>query len=242
MGLGDRLARRIGQWPAYRQLTGPDKLGRGAAAMSERTASLAARTTTADKVVKSICPYCAVGCGQNVYVKDDRVVQIEGDPDSPVIARPAVPEGLGARAARHRPARRYKVLHRRPVRNRMGGAPARRRDGDDRGPCRSSRARKGWQWEVDGNAPHGARSGSRTSAARRSTTKRTTSSRSSSPRSVRSRSRTRRASDTPRLSPVWGPRSVAAAPPHSSRTCRTLTASSSRAPTWPSAIRSGSSG
>jgi formate dehydrogenase major subunit len=29
-------------------------------------------------------PYCAVGCGQNVFVKDSGVVQIEGDPDSPM--------------------------------------------------------------------------------------------------------------------------------------------------------------
>jgi hypothetical protein len=35
-------------------------------------------------VVKSICPYCAVGCGQDVYVRDGQVVQIEGDADSPV--------------------------------------------------------------------------------------------------------------------------------------------------------------
>ena len=70
-----------------------------------------------------------------------------------------------------------------------------------------------------------APSASPASAARRSTTRRTTSSRSCSPRWARSRSRTRRAYDTAPPSPVWGPRSVAAAPPPSSRTCRTPTAS-----------------
>jgi len=80
VGLKDVLL----SWPVYRQLTGDDPLGRGAAAQSKRTAELRPRTATADRVVQSVCPYCAVGCGQRVYVKDEKVVQIEGDPDSPV--------------------------------------------------------------------------------------------------------------------------------------------------------------
>ena len=87
-----------GGWPVLRQLTGADRLGRGAAVKSPATAAKRARTETADRVVQSICPYCAVGCGQRVFVKDERVIQIEGDPDSPDLARPAVPEGLGQRA------------------------------------------------------------------------------------------------------------------------------------------------
>lgn len=71
-------------WPVYRQLTGADRLGRGAAAKSGRSDRLQPRTRSADKVVKSLCPCCAVGCGQNVYVSDGKVVQIEGDPDSPI--------------------------------------------------------------------------------------------------------------------------------------------------------------
>src|SRR5260370_39596694 len=73
---------RIGSWPVYRQLTGTDRRGLGAAAKSDHPR--VARTSTADAVVKSVCPYCAVGCGQNVYVSGDKVIQIEGDPDSPV--------------------------------------------------------------------------------------------------------------------------------------------------------------
>jgi formate dehydrogenase major subunit len=57
-------------WPVYRQLAGADSLGRGAAARSGRSARLGPRTGSADTVVKSVCPYCAVGCGQDVYVKD----------------------------------------------------------------------------------------------------------------------------------------------------------------------------
>ena len=57
----------IDGWPAIRQLTGGDPLGRGAAAESRRTRELQARTEAADRIVKSVCPYCAVGCGQQVY-------------------------------------------------------------------------------------------------------------------------------------------------------------------------------
>ena len=71
------LAAWIKGWPVYRQLTGADPLGRGAAVRSSRTDGLAARIENADTVARSVCPYCAVGCGQRVYVKDGQVIQIE---------------------------------------------------------------------------------------------------------------------------------------------------------------------
>src|ERR1039457_5322161 len=104
----------IESWPVYRQLTGTDPLGLGAATKSAHTSSLRPRTATADKVVKSVCPYCAVGCGQNVFVKDEKVVQIEGDPDSPVSRAPLPPK---ASATLHLPPhapRQYQMLYRRP--------------------------------------------------------------------------------------------------------------------------------
>ncbi len=104
----------IAGWPVYRQLTGTDSLGRGAAVKSAASSRLAARTATADKVVKSVCPYCAVGCGQNVYVKDDRVVQIEGDKDSPVSRGRLCPKGSASLQLTTGSARRYQVLYRRP--------------------------------------------------------------------------------------------------------------------------------
>jgi formate dehydrogenase major subunit len=61
-------------------VTGPDPTGRGAAARSAVTDGLRPRTAIADKVVKSVCPYCAVGCGQNVYVSGGEVTQIEASP------------------------------------------------------------------------------------------------------------------------------------------------------------------
>ena len=101
-------------WPAYRQLTGDDPLGRGAAVRSARTESLQPRTTTADRVVKSVCPYCAVGCGQNVYVKDDKVVQIEGDPDSPISRGRLCPKGSASLQLTTGAQRERFVLYRRP--------------------------------------------------------------------------------------------------------------------------------
>jgi hypothetical protein len=58
------LGKSIRRWRLVAQLTTKDRLGRGAAAMSQHTRTLEARTETADRVVSSVCPYCAVGCGQ----------------------------------------------------------------------------------------------------------------------------------------------------------------------------------
>jgi formate dehydrogenase major subunit len=104
--------RRIGSWPVYRQLTGTDRRGLGAAAKSNRQRE--ARTSTADTVVKSVCPYCAVGCGQNIYVKDGKVVQIEGDPDSPVSRGRLCPKGSASMQLTTGGSRQYRVKYRRP--------------------------------------------------------------------------------------------------------------------------------
>ena len=101
------------QWPVLRQLTGRDVLGRGAAAMSPRSKALRPRTEAADKVVKSICPFCAVGCGQKVYVKDEKVVQIEGDPDSPVSRGRLCPKGSASEQFVNGPRRVTTVRYRR---------------------------------------------------------------------------------------------------------------------------------
>jgi formate dehydrogenase major subunit len=96
-----------------RQLRG-DLLGMGRAAESARSRSLTPRTATADRVVRSICPYCAVGCGQKVYVKDERVVQIEGDPDSPISRGRLCPKGAASEQLVNGPLREYRVKYRRP--------------------------------------------------------------------------------------------------------------------------------
>jgi formate dehydrogenase major subunit len=104
----------IQEWPVYRQLTGTDPLGRGAAAQSPRSKALTARTETADSVARSVCPYCAVGCGQKVFVKDGKVVQIEGDPDSPISKGRLCPKGSASKSLVTSDRRQTKVLYRRP--------------------------------------------------------------------------------------------------------------------------------
>ena len=101
-------------WPLLRQLTGKDPLGRGPAVRSQRTEDLTARTTTADRVAKSVCPYCAVGCGQRVFVKDEKVIQIEGDPDSPISRGRLCPKGSASKNLVTSSQRVTKVRYRKP--------------------------------------------------------------------------------------------------------------------------------
>lgn len=107
-----RLSRRLSRWPVLRQLRGAD--GRGDAARSARTDALRPRLEEADTVARSICPYCAVGCGQLVYVKNGEVTQIEGDPDSPISRGRLCPKGAASKQLITHPGRRTQVLYRRP--------------------------------------------------------------------------------------------------------------------------------
>jgi formate dehydrogenase major subunit len=110
------------QWPVVRQVRTGDLLGRGPAVTSERTRNISARTTTADRVVQSVCPYCAVGCGQRIYVKRveggevgrEKVVQIEGDIDSPISRGRLCPKGAASEQLVNSPGRQTKVLYRAP--------------------------------------------------------------------------------------------------------------------------------
>jgi formate dehydrogenase major subunit len=99
--------------PLLRQLAG-DPLALGRAARSKRSERLEPRTATADRVVKSICPYCAVGCGQNVFVKDEEVVHIEGDKDSPISRGRLCPRGSSSLSLVTSPTRETKVKYRAP--------------------------------------------------------------------------------------------------------------------------------
>ena len=138
---------KLRNWPVYRQLTGTDRSGLGAAAKSDHHRQ--ARTTTADKVVKSVCPYCAVGCAQNVYVKDAKVIQIEGDPDSPVSRGRLCPKGSASLQLTTGDARQYRVKYRRPF-----GKNWEFLDLDTAMDMIADRVlqarRSGWQEEVDG--------------------------------------------------------------------------------------------
>jgi formate dehydrogenase major subunit len=100
------------RWPLARQ-THTDHLGLAAAVQSDRSRDLRAHTLGA-KVTKSVCPYCAVGCGQLVYSKGNRVVHIEGDPDSPISRGRLCPKGSASKSLVNGPQRFDRVRYRRP--------------------------------------------------------------------------------------------------------------------------------
>ena len=104
---------RLRSWPVVRQLLDGDRRGLGAAVESPRGAELIPRIAGAE-VVQSVCPYCAVGCGQRVFVKDGEIIQIEGDPDSPISRGRLCPKGAATRQLVSGPGREYKVKYRRP--------------------------------------------------------------------------------------------------------------------------------
>jgi formate dehydrogenase major subunit len=102
------------EWPVWKQIQSGDPHGLGHNTMSERTRMLESRIRKADRVVKSVCPYCAVGCGQLVYVKGERILDIEGDPDSPISRGCLCPKGSATFQLVTSSRRVTKVLYRRP--------------------------------------------------------------------------------------------------------------------------------
>ncbi len=143
------MAPAFASWPVIRQLADGDLFGRGRHARSRATAELQPRVNTADRVVKSICPYCAVGCGQNVYVKDGRITQIEGDRDSPISRGRLCPKGSASLQLTTGSAREYRVKYRRPY-----STEWQELDLDTAMDMIADRViatrREGWQWDVDG--------------------------------------------------------------------------------------------
>jgi formate dehydrogenase major subunit len=81
---------------------------------SNRTERLRPRTESASRVVRSVCPYCGVGCGQLVYVQDERITNIEGDPDSPISQGCLCPKGAATFQLVTGTQRVHDVLYRRP--------------------------------------------------------------------------------------------------------------------------------
>jgi len=108
------LSSLIARWPVVRQFRENDPLGLGRAAQSKRSLSLRARTEDADHTARSICPYCAVGCGQLVHVKGGEVIHIEGDPASPISRGRLCPKGQASQSYVQSALREYKVKYRRP--------------------------------------------------------------------------------------------------------------------------------
>ena len=136
-------------WPVVRQLTGTDPLGAGRRGRVGPVGQTHRRApTTADRVARTVCPYCAVGCGQRVFVKDEQVIQIEGDPDSPISRGRLCPKGSASKSLVTSPLPADQGPLPPAVRHRVGGPRPRHRDGHDRRPGRSRPASETWQ-DVD---------------------------------------------------------------------------------------------
>jgi formate dehydrogenase major subunit len=139
----------IDAWPVIRQVRQGDLFGRGAGAKSATTAALTPRSETADRVVKSVCPYCAVGCGQKVFVENGKVTQIEGDPDSPISRGRLCPKGSASLQLTTGASREHKVRYRRPFATEWEELSL-----DTAMDMIADRViksrREGWQWEHEG--------------------------------------------------------------------------------------------
>jgi len=106
------LAELLFKWPLIRQLrTGSD--GTGSEAMSDATRGLQRKNEGAS-VARSVCPYCAVGCGQLVYHRGDELIGIEGDPASPISRGHLCPKGAASYELVTHPGRATKVKYRAP--------------------------------------------------------------------------------------------------------------------------------
>ena len=102
----------LSRWPLYKQITeGGD--GTGQEAWSDRTRNLQPRNAGA-QVARSVCPYCGVGCGQLVFHEGDKLISIEGDPDSPISRGRLCPKGADSHELVTHPGRLMKVKYRAP--------------------------------------------------------------------------------------------------------------------------------
>ena len=84
---------------------------------SPQTAAKSSRLRGAT-VTEGVCPYCAVGCGQLIYTKGGRLIDIEGDPRSPVNEGTLCPKGANAFQLAVNPHRVTQVLYRAPYSDR----------------------------------------------------------------------------------------------------------------------------
>ena len=99
-------------WPLLTQiLHGKD--GTGLEARSARTRQLATKHAGTD-VARSVCPYCAVGCGQLIHHRDGALISIEGDPESPISRGRLCPKGAASYELLTHAQRLTKVRYRRP--------------------------------------------------------------------------------------------------------------------------------
>ena len=102
----------LSRWPLIRQIqTGAD--GTGPESMTNRTLNLRPKIE-GSQIARSICPYCGVGCGQLVYHKGDKLISIEGDPQSPISRGHLCPKGADTYELHTHAGRLTKVKYRKP--------------------------------------------------------------------------------------------------------------------------------
>lgn len=102
----------LSRWPLIKQIrTGSD--GTGPESMSRATKNLRTKHDGA-QVTQSVCPYCAVGCGQLIYHKANRLISIEGDPESPISRGHLCPKGADTHELHTHSERLSKVKYRKP--------------------------------------------------------------------------------------------------------------------------------
>jgi formate dehydrogenase major subunit len=119
----------LSRWPVWQGLRAwrngqPfNQLALDTTVLSDHSRSLRPRTADADAVVDGICPYCAVGCSQLIYVKAGKVIDIEGNPRSPVNGGTLCPKGAATFSLMVNPARVTTVKYRAPRSDRWEDRP-----------------------------------------------------------------------------------------------------------------------
>jgi formate dehydrogenase major subunit len=120
MGLRSVVGNALGRWPAWQDFSSLGRgrsfgeLGMSDSAISRFTRTLQPRIREADTVVPSVCPYCAVGCGQLIYARNGKIIDIEGNPASPINGGTLCPKGSATYALIVNPARVTRVKYRAP--------------------------------------------------------------------------------------------------------------------------------
>jgi formate dehydrogenase major subunit len=110
--IASRAADFVRDWSLPRQLAGQDVFSD--ASKSTLSKTWRPRLEGADAVGTSVCPFCAVGCSQLIYVKDRKPLHIEGDPRSPINQGTLCPKGGGTLGMLLSPKRITSVMYRAP--------------------------------------------------------------------------------------------------------------------------------
>ena len=120
-GVVARTREFIRDWSLPRQLAGQPLFTDASRAHASDT--LRPRLEQADRVGTSVCPFCAVGCGQLIYAKNGKPIHIEGDPRSPVNQGTLCPKGAGTLGMLLSPERISTALYRAPYSDRWEERP-----------------------------------------------------------------------------------------------------------------------